>query len=323
MKTYLLDSIDRFKRYSQSLDVKTILCSKAWYVLNEDGDTENLVFQEDGTVLVSVNGSLKKYTWQYIPQNQSLNIMHTDTDGTMLKPAFLDGKVFAFQKTGTKECMFLIDDALDEQEKILTLDSIKTYLIECEQKAIEQERKLALEVLENEKRLADEKRRKINELKNKLDVYEQQCKELDMFYNKEGVYIYEECVEQYFEENNYNYIILLSFTFIATILCTFSFKLLVPNTIWHAALALGLCGGILIGVSLNLILYNYVVYIFTLMKYKQCKSKKEEMIKKFNYRYFKSISSAYKVYQEKKTNLSMQENEIDKLRKQLKELEDQ
>lgn len=147
MKTYLLDTIERFKRYSQKLDVKTILCSKAWYVLNEDGDTENLIFQEDATVLVSINGTLKKYTWQYIPQNQSLNIMHTDTDGTMLKPAFLDGKVLAFQKTDTKECMFLIDDALNEQEKILTLGSVKAYLTACEQKAIEKERKLALEIL--------------------------------------------------------------------------------------------------------------------------------------------------------------------------------
>ena len=64
MKTYLLDTIDRFKRFSQSLDVKTILCSKAWYVLNEDGDTENLIFQEDGIILVSVNGSTKKYIWK-------------------------------------------------------------------------------------------------------------------------------------------------------------------------------------------------------------------------------------------------------------------
>ena len=30
MKTYILDTIERFKCFSQSLDVKTILCSKAW-----------------------------------------------------------------------------------------------------------------------------------------------------------------------------------------------------------------------------------------------------------------------------------------------------
>ena len=118
MKTYILDTIERFKRYSQKLDVKTILCSKAWYVLNEDGDTENLVFQEDGSVLVSINGSTTKHTWQYIPQNNSLNIMHSEKEGTMLKPAFMDGKILAFNKIGTKECMFLVDDSINENEKI-------------------------------------------------------------------------------------------------------------------------------------------------------------------------------------------------------------
>ena len=154
MKTYLLDTIERFKRYSQSLDVQTILCQKAWYVLNEDGDSENLIFQEDGTVLVSVNGTLKKYTWQYIPQNQSLNIMHTDTDGTMLKPAFLDGKVLAFQKPGTNEYMFLIDDAADLTLKIKTLAEVKDYLLKIEQ--AEEQKKLALLAAEQKKKEEEE-----------------------------------------------------------------------------------------------------------------------------------------------------------------------
>lgn len=158
MKTYLLDTIERFKRYSQSLDVKTILCSKAWYVLNEDGDTENLIFQEDGTVLVSVNGSLKKYTWQYIPQNQSLNIMHSDKEGTMLKPAFMDGKILAFNKTGTKECMFLVDDNLRDKEKLQSIDAVKKYLLAYEEHEIEQAKQL------EQKRIDDEKRMKQNRL---------------------------------------------------------------------------------------------------------------------------------------------------------------
>lgn len=48
MKTYILDTIERFKRYSQKLDVKTILCSKAWYVLNEDG----MLGEEDATIRI-------------------------------------------------------------------------------------------------------------------------------------------------------------------------------------------------------------------------------------------------------------------------------
>ena len=135
------------------LDVKTILCSKAWYVLNEDGDTENLIFQEDGTILVSVNGSTKKYTWKFIPQNQSLNIMHSETEGTMLKPAFMDGNILAFNKIGTKECMFLIDDSWNESQKMQSLVSVKTYLEGYEKKLIESEKKKIEK--QEQKRLAE------------------------------------------------------------------------------------------------------------------------------------------------------------------------
>ena len=165
MKTYLLDTINRFKKFSQQLDVKTILCSKAWYVLNEDGDIENLIFQEDNTVLVSINGSLKKYTWQYIPQNQSLNIMHTETEGTMLKPAFMDGNVLAFQKTGTNECMFLIDDSTEKTVKINTLSSVKNYLLQVEQEKIRKE--LAQKEAE-QKQKEEAERREIEECKKKI-----------------------------------------------------------------------------------------------------------------------------------------------------------
>lgn len=165
MKTYLLDTINRFKKFSQQLDVKTILCSKAWYVLNEDGDIENLIFQEDNTVLVSINGSLKKYTWQYIPQNQSLNIMHTETEGTMLKPAFMDGNVLAFQKTGTNECMFLIDDSTEKTVKINTLSSVKNYLLQVEQEKIRKE--LAQKEAE-QKQKEEAERREMEECKKKI-----------------------------------------------------------------------------------------------------------------------------------------------------------
>ena len=169
MKTYLIDTIDRFKRFSQSLDVQTILCSKAWYVLNEDGDTENLIFQEDGTILVSVNGSTKKYTWKFIPQNQSLNIMHSETEGTMLKPAFMDGKILAFNKIGTKECMFLVDDSLDDKEKIISLDAVKKHLSAYEEREIEREKRIQLQNLA----IATERYLKEQELRHKQEETEQ------------------------------------------------------------------------------------------------------------------------------------------------------
>ena len=46
MKTFLLDSFNRYKRFSEELDVKTILCNKSWLIFNDSGDKELYVFQE-------------------------------------------------------------------------------------------------------------------------------------------------------------------------------------------------------------------------------------------------------------------------------------
>ncbi|MBO5816870.1 MAG: hypothetical protein J6R26_02850 [Paludibacteraceae bacterium] len=200
MKTYLLDTIERYKRFSQSLDVKTILCSKAWYVLNEDGDTENLVFQEDGTILVSVNGFTKKYTWKFIPQNKSLNIMHSETEGTMLKPVFMDGNILVFNKIDTKECMYLIDDSWSKSEKMQSLVSVKAYIEEYEKKIIESE-KMAIEAQKQEK-LAERKRKehKISELKLEIEETKNQLAMEqsilnEKFNNAFGKYIQHACKE--------------------------------------------------------------------------------------------------------------------------------
>ena len=51
MKTFLLDTINRIKRFSESLDVKTALCDRPWVVFNDSGDKEVLIFDTDGNGL--------------------------------------------------------------------------------------------------------------------------------------------------------------------------------------------------------------------------------------------------------------------------------
>jgi polyhydroxyalkanoate synthesis regulator phasin len=319
MKTYLLDSIDRFKRYSQSLDVKTILCSKVWYVLNEDGDTENLIFQEDGNILVSINGCIKKLTWQYIPQNKSLNIMHTDTEGIMLKPAFIDGKVLAFQKPGTKECMFLIDDSVSSHEKILSLDSIKNYLDQCEQEALRIEKELANQLLQEQKRMGVIEQQKIDEIKNKIEIYECECKDLDEFYRSKGLAIYEACNAA---DNSLSFILLIVVSIVViSIVIVVIIKIFEPNIPNIELLEFGSFFGVILGTIFATLFDNS--YLDILIKYRKHALKIGKPTDSLNYKYIKSVVSAYEEYTTKKNKLLEQENEIDKLRKQLKELEDQ
>ena len=48
MKTYLLDILSRYNRFSENLDVKTVLCNKSWWIFNDSGDKELYIFQENG-----------------------------------------------------------------------------------------------------------------------------------------------------------------------------------------------------------------------------------------------------------------------------------
>ncbi len=50
MKTYLFETLNRYKRFSESLDAKTVLSNKAWVVFNDEGEKQVYIFQEDGTV---------------------------------------------------------------------------------------------------------------------------------------------------------------------------------------------------------------------------------------------------------------------------------
>lgn len=328
MKTYILDTIERFKRFSQSLDVKTILCSKAWYVLNEDGDTENLIFQEDGTILVSVNGSTKIYTWKFIPQNQSLNIMHSDTEGTMLKPAFMDGNILAFNKIGTKECMFLIDDSWSSQEKMSSLDSVKKYLADIEQKALREQEENRRRIEEEKEKLRREKllqeetkkKNKIKELEFQLSQLESKRNEAINFYQTHEHEIKVNYLsKQWREEININFwlpFVIYSFLFTFGIIFLI-YKFDSSSLDWSLGL-LSLFLGFVLGFLLTGITCS--IYEFFMIKKKYKMYIKKEIIKAphFTYVYYSSLQEIVNRYNE--FNLSNIEEQIQTVRQQISEL---
>ena len=63
MKTFLFDTFNKYKRFSESLDVETILCNKTWFVFNSSGEREIYIFQENGKLKISLNGKVTHATW--------------------------------------------------------------------------------------------------------------------------------------------------------------------------------------------------------------------------------------------------------------------
>lgn len=156
MKAFLFDSLNRFRQYSQELDtmaeIRKCLCGKAWQVFNNSGDKEVYIFQEDGSLIISINGNITRGSWQYLSVYNSIAISASNQE-YMVHPAFLDNILFALQVDGTENYAFLIDqqNALNFAPK--SLDDLHQYFRQKEQKRIEEENRI-----KEEQRLAELKR---------------------------------------------------------------------------------------------------------------------------------------------------------------------
>lgn len=149
MKTYLFDTINRFKRFSKQLDAKTIICDKAWQVFNDSGEKELYIFNTDGTVLITLNGVVTHGTWQFIAANDSL-IITAASQSYMVHPAFLDDCLFALQVDGTDQVAFLIDQKNSQSFAPKTYQQVIDYFAgkeKQEKKQIELKRKQEAEEL--------------------------------------------------------------------------------------------------------------------------------------------------------------------------------
>lgn len=162
MKTFLLDIADRFRRFDEQLDVKALLCNKSWQVFNDSGAKEIYIFQEDGSLIISLNGKVSRATWQYIPANRSL-IINSDNESYMLRPFFQDENLFTLQLDGTREYSFLLNEAQRASFPVESLSDLKFYLEHKEecllQIQVEKERQLALQQREEELRKKKQRER--------------------------------------------------------------------------------------------------------------------------------------------------------------------
>lgn len=191
MKTYIIDNIiNKVKKYSENLEIKSILCEKPWIVFNDTGEKEVFIFRNDGTVLVTKNGEGVCTTWEWIPTNKSLVIKRIENDKSiiMLHPQFVNNTILAMELDGTEKYTFLIDENNKEKFAPKTLSELKDYFLAIELMAIEAERqKLLQEAKEEEERIENEKRRRLQEAeddriaeenKRRKKIYEKRAQEI-------------------------------------------------------------------------------------------------------------------------------------------------
>lgn len=193
MKTYLLDIANRFRRFDEELDVKALLCNKSWQVFNDSGNKEIYIFQEDGSLIISVDGRVTRASWQYLPANHSLIINGHDDQSYMMRPFFQDENLFTLQLDGTHEFSFLIDESQAVNFPIKTLSELELYL-KKQLSVLQRQEQLALQQREDEmrkemqlKQNAEIAAKKMEYSKRRLDFVEKElCRILkdDIAYKK-------------------------------------------------------------------------------------------------------------------------------------------
>lgn len=170
MKTYFLDTLNRYKRFSEKLDAKTILCNKSWWIFNDSGEKEIYIFQEDGSLIISFSGKVTHATWQYIPANKSL-VISTFKESYMLHPAFVDENLFALQQDGTNKFAFMIDESQKSNFAPKSLRELTHYFEEKEVKRIQEEERQQQLYIEatRQQEIVQEKNQRIELLKKKAE----------------------------------------------------------------------------------------------------------------------------------------------------------
>lgn len=189
MKAYLFNAINRYKRFSEELDAKTILCNKAWWVFNDSGEKEVYIFNADGTLIISVSGRVTNATWQYVSANKSL-IISGDNQSYMVRPVFYDNMVFALQIDGTNECVFLIDENNLSNIQVRSLSDLNRYFDEKEKKELlkeEQSRQAALQA-QIQREIEEDKIRKQKEEETERNRIYWLCSSLESKAKKIGAW---------------------------------------------------------------------------------------------------------------------------------------
>ena len=175
MKTYLLETLNRYKRFSESLDAKAVLSNKAWIVFNDEGEKQVYIFQENGTVLITTNGIGSVKTWKYILVNKSILIKGDGNSFVMLRTAFVDENILAFQLDGTDRYAFMIDENNKALFAPKTLEELNIYLVD----KLDKEKQILIEQQNKENEFAEKAKQEADREKAEKIKREIEMKYLD------------------------------------------------------------------------------------------------------------------------------------------------
>lgn len=159
---YIAKGFERYRQYSQTIEISQVLCGKVWHVFNNEGNSETLIFRSDGTIIKTINGIGITGEWHWIDVAKSISI-RIDNFVILLSPTFKDNNIFALTLRGTSNVAFLIEENRLASFPVRDLNGLLSYFRRVEeqrQRHLEQQRQLAIQEENNRRRQAEELERR-------------------------------------------------------------------------------------------------------------------------------------------------------------------
>lgn len=133
MKTFLLDALNKIRRFDESLDIKTVLCNKPWVAFDDDLSRHSYIFKEDGGLVITTQGKGRETTWEYLPANKTVKFKDADGVVELYHPTVFDGNLLVLNLDTTDEYAILLNEnAVFKPQK---LEDIIVYLKQFDKKS--------------------------------------------------------------------------------------------------------------------------------------------------------------------------------------------
>ena len=122
MKEYIKSIVPRLKRFSESLDKKSILVDQPWVIIDDKGNFEKLIFKKNQELIMSKNSEVTVGKWEYLPSAKSL-LIDRIRDKVLLNQVFIDKGILVLKHDGFSDNYFLLAN-----ENIIPDLNIESYL---------------------------------------------------------------------------------------------------------------------------------------------------------------------------------------------------
>lgn len=127
MKYYLLNSIQRIKKYSNLLDAKSTFFNKNLVVFNGSDEKQQFIFRPNNELLISQKGIVSKAKWELLDPGTIL--IEIGELSYLFNIAIQDDQFLILQLDGNKDFFILYDDKELQEYKISSEQDIDRILL--------------------------------------------------------------------------------------------------------------------------------------------------------------------------------------------------